>query len=310
VMDTRLLLLSLVLLANGSVAPTSISGALSDVTIEVENLLRRCLNLSVDPCDDFYSYVCGNGITTNEQNPFLNRHEEIKLKQKEALEDILDISTSTSEQKLKNFYWKCLDSAALERDDSIVILQPLKELGEFPMRNERNISSNQPFDFTELMSKVHYRIGNPFFNLGVGPDYTNEEMALKISPPSVEFETYDIREIFVNPTNANILEIYENYLVDKVAFISELFGSPTTRAEIEAVGKELLAFTTELASILIPGSPKVEYLGKRLVSEIQEIFPRIDWKRYLKSITPLEVHSYFDNNTVINCMHIDPIAEI
>ncbi|GMT35324.1 hypothetical protein PFISCL1PPCAC_26621, partial [Pristionchus fissidentatus] len=138
------------------------SGAPSppDVSNEVEDMLRRNLNFSADPCDDFYNYVCGNWMATHVIPPGKSRisvgyelRQNIAKKQKESLENTIDKPTSSAQRKMQDFYLSCLDTEYLEINNNMDMLLALKKLGPFPMMGESYYPTFS--SFTDILINVN-----------------------------------------------------------------------------------------------------------------------------------------------------------
>ncbi|GMT35502.1 hypothetical protein PFISCL1PPCAC_26799, partial [Pristionchus fissidentatus] len=155
------------------------------VSNEVEDMLRRNLNFSVDPCDDFYNYVCGNWMATHEIPS--GKHviyvgsdlkQNFAKKQKEFLEDTMNKPTSSAHRKMQDFYLSCLDTEYVERNNNADMISALKKLGPFPMMGE---SYNPTLSsFTEVLINISQRTVNPFVGIIVQRESTTGRNEIKV----------------------------------------------------------------------------------------------------------------------------------
>ncbi|GMT35521.1 hypothetical protein PFISCL1PPCAC_26818, partial [Pristionchus fissidentatus] len=206
------------LLATISAAPTPYN-----VLLEVEEMLRRNLNFSADPCDDFYKYVCGNWMATNEISngedkisAESNLTKKIAAQQRKSIESISDSSNSSAEIKLKNFYKKCMDVEDFENSDNSEMISELKKIGQFPMM-VKSFSTHDWFDLTDLLIKIHEHDGFSFVRAGTF-FYVNEEMfILKLEPLPITADGVNIERYLANPSEYySEVKAYRKYQSEKV----------------------------------------------------------------------------------------------
>ncbi|GMT35406.1 hypothetical protein PFISCL1PPCAC_26703, partial [Pristionchus fissidentatus] len=302
-MYLRLPIFCFLFLAKVSAAPTP-----KDVLFEVEEMLLRNVNFSADPCDDFHNYACGKWIATSEipqgeETVFAgsNLMRKINRLQREAIESISDSSSSISEIKLKNFYGKCIDTEILDRNDNMEMIFELKELGPFPMMRE-NFSTIHPFDFTNMIVRIEALGGHSFVEAGFAFDHQSEKLFLKIDILPVTVEDISLHNYLTKASEyPEKVDAYRQYLIKKAMFISQKYNSAATLEGIKFDVEEVLKFAANMASILTrcENDDEKKYTPKKL-SELQKIFPVLNWNRYLKSISPSDVHNFFDSDPTIS----------
>ncbi|GMT35514.1 hypothetical protein PFISCL1PPCAC_26811, partial [Pristionchus fissidentatus] len=266
-MFLRLLFLCLLFLANTSCSPTP-----RDVDSAVEEMLRKNLNFSADPCDDFYNYVCGNWMANNEIphgqeiiSAETNIFKNIRRQQREIIETISDSVTSSAEMKLRNFHRKCIDIEDIEKS-YIDMISELKKLGPFPIMG-KNYSKNNSFDLSELFIKAH----SSQLAFQIFPDLESGNNMILVGAPPFTVEGIELTNHLDPLLLPDVIKAYKKYLIEKVALISEEYNSTTTLKQKKLGVKRVIRFTTEFAKILsTESSPQTERIN---LSKMQTIFP-------------------------------------
>ncbi|GMR38022.1 hypothetical protein PMAYCL1PPCAC_08217, partial [Pristionchus mayeri] len=301
------LLAALVVLQLSSVLAAPPSVAVSDGFKEAAALLKKAVNLSADPCTDFYSYACGNWIASHEipsdrvsVSRFVLLRQKVTNEMKEVLEAASD-SKSTAKRKVKQIYRTCLDEEAIEKAKSQDMIKAIKAVGSWPMIEGTTAKFNpREFDLTNLLVEVGFRGVSPFLDVYITIDPKNTtRRVLSLDQGGLGLGS-SARNYYLNTTKyAKQVNAYKEYIFEKTSLITEDYGAAVSEMALKSDIEEIFNLEQKLAEILLPNEDRRNYTemhNVRKLSELSTLFPLIDWSRYFKAQAPFDVHSYFDTD--------------
>lgn len=280
-----LLLLS-ALLGLGLLAFAITRGLETCNTAECRLLLERLFaahNDTIDPCDDFFSYTCGNweanhtqGMNVPLTNVFDVILEENQLIMKRILEEPqLGISRSTAKQKAVRFYNSCMDTRRIDA----VGAQPLKELiNEIGGWNITGSWKGRDFNQTLQILMGEYNTF-PFFKAYVGPSS---------SDPSTNIIQIDHPEFELPPdthfkSEVDYLKVLRSYLEYLMKLGSLLGGNSEVTSKYSFLA---LSFINNLQKAVTPLKKRQEkrmLFYRTTIRKLQEEAPAIDWLSCLRA---------------------------
>lgn len=154
---------------------------LSPGCIHTASTVLKYMDPTVDPCDDFYQFTCGNFLkTTNipDDKSSVTSFSLISDSLQEQLRTMIEEPIQPNEPKpfqlTKKLYKACMNKTLIEKDGLKTIRTILKELGGWPVLEGDNWNDGQ-FDWRQSVYKFR-RVGysvDYFIDFSVGIDLKN-----------------------------------------------------------------------------------------------------------------------------------------
>lgn len=248
---------------------------------EPHGIILENMDTTVSPKVDFYGYVNGNWMNSNEIPEDQTRWGSFNILRKNTDVDVLAIlekakksgkyAPDTDQAKALMIYESKLDTVARDKA-GITPLQPTLD-------KIAAMSSMQ--DFQDLMSKEAVSVSQPFFGVAAYSNPSNSAInAAYLSPGSLGLPD---RDFYTNtdPASVKIREQYKDYIVKMLQFLGDSEESARQQAET------ILAFETKLATSRLD---KVEsrdfrkFNNPKSIAELQKMVPQIKWEQTFKDM--------------------------
>ncbi|XP_077201849.1 kell blood group glycoprotein isoform X2 [Paroedura picta] len=225
----------------------------------VTNLLEA-RNGTVDPCEDFFSYTCGNWEVNHTQgtnvalvNVFDVLLEENQLIMKRLLEEQPVGNNSSAKEKARRFYHSCMETGRIEARGAQPLKELINEVGGWSITG-----SWKETDFNLTLQRLMKRYNTfPFFKAYVGPSSTD---------PSTNI--------------IQVVRMYFSYLLK----LADLMGGhmDVTPSYISLA----LSFMSNLQKAVTPLKERQEkrmLFYRTTIGKLQEEVPAIDWLACLQA---------------------------
>ncbi|XP_052577355.1 kell blood group glycoprotein [Peromyscus californicus insignis] len=246
------------------------------------DLLARYLasgNSSVDPCTDFFRFVCEKGNGTS--NSFQTLTEENKSQLWRLLETPGSWHLGSGEEKAFQFYNSCMDTDAIEAEGVGPLQQIIEELGGW------HISGNwTSLDFNRTLRLLMSQYGHfPFFRAHLQPHP---------SPPHIPVIQIDQPEFDILLQKEQEQKIYAQILREQLTYLNRLgtlLGGDPQKVQQHAAW--FISFTSRLFQFLRPleqQQAQDKLFQVVTIGELQEMAPAIDWLSCLQAtFTPMSL---------------------
>lgn len=276
------------------------------------NIMKRYMDTSVDPCNDFYSYACGNWAKYNSipsdkvaYDTFEILRESLDVALKDLLSDEKDEKKKNkrnkrthdkrmrrheknAEMKAKNLFQSCMNYEQIEKRGVEPLLELVESLGGWPLLDKNWDEKN--FDWLELVANLRRFNNDILITQYVAGDIHNSNLhVIQFDQTTLGLPT---RDYFLKAVNEKYLNSYRNFIIQTISLLGVDQYDAKDRAD------EIVEFETNLAKIMSAQEDRTnisELYNNMTLNELQKEIPGIDFIRYLTIVQERVV----DSNEVV-----------
>uniref|UniRef100_A0A224X7X4 Putative m13 family peptidase n=1 Tax=Panstrongylus lignarius TaxID=156445 RepID=A0A224X7X4_9HEMI len=257
----------------------------SEECIHTASYLLESMDLSAEPCDDFYQFACGKfrKQTIPDDKESLSTFTTIAEVVKTQLRTIVSEPIKPDEPRHlinpKNLYKICMDKETIEEHGLEDAQKIIDFFGGWPIV-EGDKWDMGSFDWKEMTYKFRSRGFSVDYLLDFSVTIDSKNSTLRI----IELDAGSLalsRKYFMKGLEDRVVSAYYAYMVD----MAVLLGADKEKAKAELM--ESLNFEMQLANVSLPSEERRDYeklYNKMTLTELQQKFPTIPWMEYFSTL--------------------------
>ncbi|KAJ6635812.1 Neprilysin-2, partial [Pseudolycoriella hygida] len=247
------------------------------------------MDTTVEPCDDFYNFACGNFIKNTQipdEKVSINTFSIISDKLQEQLKTLIIEESRPGEARpftlAKNLYKACMNKSLIEERGVKPLLSILDRLGGWPVTVGDRWDDRSSWSWVSAVKdfrKIGYSM-DYIFDFSVGPDLKDSfKRIIDIDQAAIGLS----REYLIRGLEDKIVQAYYDYMVD----MAVIYGADRPRAERELM--ESLEFEISLANISLPTEKRRNasaLYNPMTLREVQRKYNYLSWVEYINALLP------------------------
>ncbi|XP_055922189.1 neprilysin-3 isoform X2 [Eupeodes corollae] len=218
--------------------------------------ILKSLDMTIDPCEDFYGFACNQWIRKNplpDGKSVWGTFGKLEMRNQMVIRNILEkpfsYFKSEAEKKAKLYYQSCMDEDEyMDKLGGEPMLDFIREVGGWNISTHDFRIDKWSMELTLKMLQNRYNMGG-FFSWAIGEDDKNSSNhVIQIDQGGLALPT---REHYLNTTIHEKVRIaYLEYMTK----IGVLLGGEETNVRQQM--KDVLEFETQIASITAPAEER------------------------------------------------------
>lgn len=248
--------------------------------IHASSYILGNMDVSYEPCDDFYQFICGNWENTVKipaSRAKYNTFSVVSDENRDRIKKLLESNATTvngqhskTVEKMKTFYKMCLDQKTVEQLGVKPLQQLIKDLGSWTVTDSGWDEGS--WSMVHVLGKIHLHDVSPLFDCGLTIDDKNHSSYIfTFSQPEL---TLQAREEY-NTSYPNYTEFRRAFL-DFGATVGQFLGGDYDEVRLKM--EDIYKLEQELAAIKVPKEilrqPELRY-HRMTFKDLKKLFG--DW---------------------------------
>ncbi|BFZ23831.1 hypothetical protein BsWGS_26870 [Bradybaena similaris] len=282
-------------------APTPAPGAVCETAecLSAANEIKKKMNLSVNPCEDFNEFACGRFIkesNISEGRSAVDTITHLEDNNQATLRDIIAGEVKATDPQyllnIKRFYNSCIDENTIEAVGLTPYLNDSEFVDDWPTLNPRWSGAN--FNLNEVIARYSKVFIHPIFDMFHMNDMSDSsKLAIYLYEAHLPLD----QETYNQPRNDTILQAYEKYLVE-IAVVLDANREVAMRDAKEVVDLEI-----ELSKIMVPRDQQrnaTKLYNPVQLNQLSIMYPELDIVGYARAVYGLVNITLTGDEKVIN----------
>ncbi|CAF0711924.1 unnamed protein product [Brachionus calyciflorus] len=264
--------------------------------IKAANMILQNIDLSVDPCDNFYEFSCGNFLKTSripdEQSRidiFDTLRDRLAFNVADLLSKPIDNDENESIKKAKKVYTSCMDEETIDKFGELRVLNFIKdELFGWPILslNDSSIYLTTPLD---KIVKLHLLDTHFLFDFFISANPKDPSTSIiRLSQPFWLFN----KELYNNPSTVSAYKVF-------IQKIIQIFSPDNQYLKLDI--DKMFELEKEFGLKQVDSNiRRNSHYKNYTINELQLKLPKFDWKKFFSSLfTFSEKTEIHDNETIL-----------
>ncbi|XP_057330724.1 neprilysin-2-like [Microplitis mediator] len=300
-MEQRLLIFFITIISTCYGLPTeTVDICRTPECVDTASRILKSMDSSVNPCDNFYKFTCGNFVNTtnipddkDKVDIFGTLSDQVQEQLKKIVEETVSPKTSKLQRLAKTFYDICMNETAIKENGLSPLLSKLNKLGGWPVleglkwKEDAFHWTNSIYTLREMGYSFNY-----LFSFAMDSDIRNNTNRVLI----LKLPYLGLNPPFLSKGLENqLVKDYKKYSVD----VAVLLGADRGSAEREM--NESLLFEIKLANLSLHETNNYNFsknYNPISIAELEKKHPSIPWLEYINKLLKPSV-TVDKNETVI-----------
>ncbi|XP_066596102.1 neprilysin-11-like isoform X2 [Prorops nasuta] len=226
--------------------------------IEIANEFKKVMNTSIDPCDDFYGYMCGNWnkyhpVSNNDPYRYINNmystiEDTMRLQKIDILTKKSKSEISVALKKARELFKLCINVEKIKKDEAKSLLDNLKQNGNWLLLNPEPVSSFKINWQKHLKMEYQFFPYNPLFKLTIF--YALQHVIVRViiieKPKQFLSELINVDD----QRKKDRIAAYKEYIHDVASYLRKESGKSNVHKGMDKEIDELIEFELSLAKTI------------------------------------------------------------